>query len=121
MTGNLVLRCGGRKAGFFCLWLIFGYFAASVSAFSCEWPCDLSEHCRYVDISACSHGTVKDQCECCTVCGRGPGEDCGRNEGKCGTGLECVVPEEFAWDLEYPGTCIAVKGEREYYDDDMKW
>lgn len=109
MTGNSVLLCGGRKAGFFCLWLILGYFAASVS--SCFWPCDVTEHCLGVDVGACSYGTVKDRCECCTICGHGPGHDCGDFDGKCGDGMECVVPEEYVRDLEYPGTCT-VKGER---------
>ncbi|XP_064085505.1 venom protein 302-like [Macrobrachium nipponense] len=59
----------------------------------------------------CPYGIVTDICNCCFVCGQGPGDKCGgfwNVDGKCGTGLECVSPEADMWGFE--GLCKAVEG-----------
>lgn len=72
----------------------------TVSCLSCPAPCT-PESCSSIDISNCSYGTVKDACECCDVCGRGPGDPCGEGGatfyGRCGDDMTCtkIIPEEL--------------------------
>nr|XP_053647259.1 venom protein 302-like [Cherax quadricarinatus] len=55
-------------------------------------PCDKSLHCRDPNTLECPWGIVTDLCNCCPVCGKGPGKMCGgpwNINGKCGRCLVC--------------------------------
>lgn len=73
-----------------CLLLLLSCLLVRVSSFTCPWPCIPEQHCTEIDTSACRYGIVLDSCYCCRVCGKGPGEVCGLQQGNCGNGLECV-------------------------------
>ena len=87
--------------------LLLVYFV-SVSATSCPFPCNPAVQCSHIDLSNCEHGIVKDVCECCDVCGKGPGDFCG-GYGKCGEGLICVQGYEEGLSeqqlRDYPSLC----------------
>lgn len=72
-------------------WLVVSYLVGIANSTSCppEWPCNQELRCNDIDTSNCEHGIVLDTCYCCHVCGKGPGELCGRVEGNCGEGLVC--------------------------------
>lgn len=51
--------------------------------------CDI-EKCPELDQGTCLSGTVKDDCDCCLVCGKMEGEPCNLNKrDQCGHGLVC--------------------------------
>ncbi|XP_068202958.1 venom protein 302-like [Palaemon carinicauda] len=84
---------------------------ASTSGLRCA-PCVASEsRCpNSAKEGECPYGIVTDICDCCFVCGQGPGDKCGgfwNVDGKCGTGLECVSPQADMWGFE--GICKAVE------------
>ena len=80
---------GHSRFDFDVLLLLVLVVVSATQAISCQFPCNASGECNEIDISVCEHGLVKDVCECCDVCGKGPNEWCGPY-GKCGDGLECV-------------------------------
>ncbi|XP_047492555.1 single insulin-like growth factor-binding domain protein-2 [Penaeus chinensis] len=51
--------------------------------------------CPPLDPASCPHGIVTDTCDCCNVCGKGPGEICSDAEWKCGKGLYCLGDRRF--------------------------
>ena len=76
------------------------------SSLNCFTPC---QNCDSLTPGGCPYGLVDDTCFCCTVCGLGPGEDCGDEIGFCGRGLECYkdYPDgltDFEI-LQFPGVC----------------
>ena len=102
----LLLRLSRLKP--LCLPLLLMAILAPGTATSCQFPCNPSSQCSHIDLSNCEYGTVKDVCECCSVCGKGPGELCG-SYGKCGDGLICVQGYEEGLSeedlLSYPSVC----------------
>ncbi|XP_042893869.1 insulin-like growth factor-binding protein 7 [Penaeus japonicus] len=57
--------------------------------------------CPSLPRKGCAHGLVSDICDCCSVCGKGPGEKCDEFI-KCGSGLTCKV-EDYGRGL---GFCV---------------
>ena len=88
--------------------LLLAFFVAGSATNSCHYPCNPASQCLPLDPNTCQHGVVKDICECCDVCGKGPGDECGP-PGKCGEGLVCVQGYEEGLseqDLRnYPSFC----------------
>ena len=81
------------------------------AALSCI--CDL-DYCDPLDSKQCDYGLVKDVCNCCDVCAKGPGESCGGHfavEGFCADGYDCMVQVPFGstWTKYFhtPGFCQA--------------
>nr|XP_053647280.1 single insulin-like growth factor-binding domain protein-2 [Cherax quadricarinatus] len=75
----------------FTLLCAFTLTVASCSGLSCI-PCE-ERKCRDPSTLDCPWGTVKDICNCCDVCGKSPGQECGgmwNLLGKCGTSLICI-------------------------------
>ncbi|XP_068203510.1 venom protein 302-like [Palaemon carinicauda] len=65
----------------------------SIDGLSCYCPEDGSA-CLQRKLSRveCPFGIIKDHCDCCPVCAKGPGEVCGGPwdiSGKCAQGLTC--------------------------------
>ncbi|KAK8733131.1 hypothetical protein OTU49_006775 [Cherax quadricarinatus] len=55
-------------------------------------PCQAETQCPDSNTLHCYYGIVKDVCNCCDVCAKGPGEKCGGEwdaQGKCADGLTC--------------------------------
>ncbi|XP_063585010.1 insulin-like growth factor-binding protein 7 [Penaeus indicus] len=71
------------------LLLLLAVACASTSGWSiiCS-PCDESRCPPSPD--DCKFGVVKDACNCCDVCGKGPYEDCDP-ENACGPGYYCQL------------------------------
>ncbi|XP_068202956.1 single insulin-like growth factor-binding domain protein-2 [Palaemon carinicauda] len=92
------------------LLLCISLAAVTTSGLRCI-PCVVSERCpNSAKEEECPYGIVTDICDCCFVCGQGPGDKCGgvwNIKGKCGTGLECVSPQADMWGFE--GICEAVE------------
>ncbi|KAB7502076.1 Venom protein [Armadillidium nasatum] len=45
------------------------------------------------EIPTCKFGIIKDVCNCCNICAKGKGDECGGPwglGGKCAEGLRCV-------------------------------
>lgn len=87
---------------------------STVYGLSCNHPCS-SAQCSHIVTSNCAYGLVLDECGCCSVCGKGPGQLCGgidNIEGRCGPGLECVPLEEEGLSqaelAQIPGLCQQV-------------
>ena len=99
MRHQLRLSRLNTKLAYLLLASVLGLSASSAT--SCVHPCPAAQ-CTQVDPSSCPYGLVKDVCECCDVCGNGPGQLCGAN-GKCGEGLICVPVQEGL--AEYPSFC----------------
>ena len=87
-TGIVGGYCTLRSSRLDILLLLLVIAVSASQATSCQFPCNSSE-CSDIDISGCGHGLVKDVCECCDVCGKGPYQWCGLY-GKCGDGLICT-------------------------------
>ena len=65
--------------------------------------CDTS-YCEPFNASACAYGVVKDECNCCDTCAKGPGEACGGafgGDGYCAEGYECIVHIRFGLPCSY--------------------
>ena len=96
-----------RKLVYLPLFLL-AFIVSASSAVSCPYPCNPAAQCAQLDPSSCQYGLVKDVCECCDVCGNGPGDLCGPY-GKCGAGLICVQGYEEGLTEEdlrdYPSFC----------------
>ncbi|XP_037778572.1 single insulin-like growth factor-binding domain protein-2 [Penaeus monodon] len=63
---------------------------ASGASYACP-RCPME--CPPLDPASCPFGIVSDTCDCCSVCGKGPGEICSDVEWKCGNGLFCLQGE----------------------------
>ncbi|XP_053647258.1 venom protein 302 [Cherax quadricarinatus] len=64
---------------------------SSCSGLRCM-PCGTRHPCSDPSTLNCPWGTVKDICNCCDICGKGPNEACGGSwdmYGKCGDCLTC--------------------------------
>jgi hypothetical protein len=52
-------------------------------------PCNGGLRCRPLDVQSCRYFTGTDRCNCCLVCLKGPGEECGETFGQCARHLYC--------------------------------
>ncbi|KAM6964573.1 serine protease HTRA1B-like [Tautogolabrus adspersus] len=74
----------------FCPYLVSEARIAKRLAIGCPEKCDKSQ-CSPIPAD-CMAGDVLDQCDCCTVCASGEGEQCGgTGDSECAEGMECVV------------------------------
>ena len=108
MSGSLI----AWQATLTCVALII----VAACALTCDDECDRS---TCVQHGECAYGEVRDQCLCCPVCGKGPGDICGGTfnaYGRCGTGLVCHVQAPYPASLQIPGTCIPVVGTYRLHD-----
>nr|XP_053647391.1 single insulin-like growth factor-binding domain protein-2 [Cherax quadricarinatus] len=90
----------------FTLFCLLSLAVASCSGLKCR-VCDTAEWCQDPSTLNCTYGTVKDACNCCDVCGQGPGEVCGGPwdiKGRCGVGLKCQKKKNNE------GICIVQRG-----------
>ncbi|GAB6024840.1 hypothetical protein CHUAL_009958 [Chamberlinius hualienensis] len=89
--------------------IIFAVIIASFTlcnALSCPLDLNGKPYCTNVNPRICRYGTELDNCGQCTVCLKGPGEQCGgiwNTEGTCAKGYICQ-PNPKNWQL--PGKCI---------------
>ena len=113
MSNRVICRHHLRLSRLTVLYLLplflLAFIISAAIATSCPYPCNPATQCSVqLDPSSCLYGVVKDVCECCDVCGNGPGDFCGPY-GKCGEGLVCVQGYEeglSAQDLrDYPSFC----------------
>ncbi|XP_018008453.1 single insulin-like growth factor-binding domain protein-2 [Hyalella azteca] len=69
--------------------LTFVWLAEGLKCRACE-----PENCT--PPAGCKWGTGLGVCQCCSVCLKGPGEQCGgpwHIHGQCGSSLECILDE----------------------------
>ncbi|XP_068203512.1 venom protein 302-like isoform X1 [Palaemon carinicauda] len=79
----------------------------STEGLSCSY-CDYDAACPkgHLTESDCPFGVVKDICQCCDTCAKGPGEKCGGYWGEFGT---CGRNHTCKWlfhRLQLSGTCV---------------
>ncbi|XP_063585240.1 single insulin-like growth factor-binding domain protein-1 [Penaeus indicus] len=75
------------------------HLASGVSYFCPSCP----STCPPLDPASCPYGVVTDICDCCDVCGKGPGEVCSDVEWKCGNGSYCLSLPNYPWRY---GRCV---------------
>ncbi|XP_064085798.1 venom protein 302-like [Macrobrachium nipponense] len=84
-------------------------FAKSSEALSCYCPEDGSA-CQQRKLTEveCPFGIILDHCECCRVCAKGPGEECGGPwdiSGRCAKGFMCVPKPGDEEKYHFKGKC----------------
>ena len=89
----------------FCqLLLLSGLLVGALALFNCPRPplprCPHSL-CPEIDNSTCRHGVITDICDCCTVCGIGPGDYCGLKQGHCDFGTQCFCGAGLKCEVGY--------------------
>ena len=75
---------------------------------TCVSPCDPSL-CPSRDSLDCPFGIVIDKCDCCDVCGVGPGGACGYPFELCGDNLICDINSLERFE-EGNGVCVDPDG-----------
>lgn len=84
----------------FCVHAVNGSSCDTCDANACEPP------------QICLAGMVKDDCDCCFVCGRREGERCDHEDlnsvgfGQCGDNLECRVRSDLDWNDPPEAVCV---------------